>query len=100
MCEVVAGAGAHEGCMGCIWDGSGMLRRGQACQRAKAEGSIDEKGVRGCGDRKRGDSELYEWPPLSVTVSCLVVWWGCCLPKWTMLGEAVGCGQEQLGEIR
>ena len=33
------------------------MRRGRACQRAKAEGSIDEKGVRGCGDGKRGDSE-------------------------------------------
>ena len=57
VCEVVAGAGAHEGHMGCIWDGGGMLRRGQAHLRAKAEGSIDEKGVRGCGDGKRGDRE-------------------------------------------
>ena len=57
MCEVVAGAGAHEGCVGCIWDGGSTLRRGRACQRAKAEGGIDEKGVRGCGDSKRGDSE-------------------------------------------
>ena len=24
---------------------------------AKAEGGIDKKGVRGCGDNKRGDSE-------------------------------------------
>ena len=57
MREVMAGAGAHEGHVGCIWDGGSMLRRGQACQRAKAEGSIDEKGMRGCGDGKRGDSE-------------------------------------------
>ena len=57
MGEVVAGAGAHEGCMGRIWDGSGTLRRGRACQRAKAEGGIDEKGVRGCGDGEKGDSE-------------------------------------------
>ena len=57
MREVVAGAGAHEGRVGRIWDGGGILRRGQACQRAKAEGGIDEKGVRGCGDGERGDSE-------------------------------------------
>ena len=57
MREVMAGAGAHEGHVGRIWDGGGTLRRGQACQRAKAEGSIDEKGVRGCGDSERGDSE-------------------------------------------
>ena len=55
--EVVAGAGAHEGRVGRIWDGGGMLRRGRACLRAKAEGGIDEKGVRGCGDGERGDSE-------------------------------------------
>ena len=54
---VTAAAGAHEGCVGQIWDGSGTLRRGQACQRAKAEGGIDEKGVRGCGDGERGDSK-------------------------------------------
>ena len=57
MREVVAGAGAHEGRVGHIWDGGGTLRRGHACQRAKAEGGIDEKGVRGCGDGERGDSE-------------------------------------------
>ena len=33
MREVMAGAGAHEGHTGCIWDGGGMLRRGWACQR-------------------------------------------------------------------
>ena len=55
--EVVAGAGAHEGHVGRIWDGGGTLRRGRACQRAKAEGGIDEKGARGCGDGERGDSE-------------------------------------------
>ena len=54
--EVVAGAGAHEGRVGRIWDGGGTLRRGRACQRAKAEGGIDEKGVRGCGDGERGTS--------------------------------------------
>ena len=57
MREVMAGAGAHEGRVGCIWDGGSMLRRGRVCQRAKAEGSIDEKGVSGCGDGERGDSE-------------------------------------------
>ena len=57
MREVVAGAGAHEGCVGRIWDGGGTLRRGRACQRAKAEGGIDEKGVRVCGDGKKGDSK-------------------------------------------
>ena len=56
MREVMAGAGAHEGRVGCIWDGGGTLRRGRAWQRAKAEGGIDEKGVRGCGDGERGDS--------------------------------------------
>ena len=34
MCEVVAGAGAYEGRVGCVWDGSSMLRGGWACQRA------------------------------------------------------------------
>ena len=57
MCEVMAGAGAHDGHMGRIWDGSGTLGRGWACQRAKAEGSIDEKGVSSCGDSERGVSE-------------------------------------------
>ena len=33
MCEVMAGAGAHEGPAGHIWDGGSTLRRGQACQR-------------------------------------------------------------------
>ena len=57
MREVVTGAGAHEGRVGRIWDGGGTLRRGWACLRPKAEGGIDEKGVRGCGDGERGDSE-------------------------------------------
>ena len=30
MCEVVAGAGAREGYVGCIWDGGGVSRRGRA----------------------------------------------------------------------
>ena len=33
MCEVVAGAGAHEGLVGCVWDGDGTLRGGRARQR-------------------------------------------------------------------
>ena len=33
MREVTAGAGAHEGHVGCMWDGDGTLRGGQACQR-------------------------------------------------------------------
>ena len=57
MREVMAGAGAHEGRVGRIWDGGGTLTRGWACQRAKAEGGIDEKGVSSCGDGERGDSE-------------------------------------------
>ena len=34
MCEVVAGAGAREGYVGCIWDGGGTSRRGGARQNA------------------------------------------------------------------
>ena len=33
--EIMAGAGAHEGHIGCIWDGGGTLRRGWACQRSR-----------------------------------------------------------------
>ena len=33
MCEVVAGAGAHEAHVGCVWDGNDTLRGGRACQR-------------------------------------------------------------------
>ena len=33
MREVMAGAGAHEGHVGCVWDGGNMLRGGWACQR-------------------------------------------------------------------
>ena len=33
--EVVAGVGAHEGRVGCAWDGGSMLRRGRACQRGR-----------------------------------------------------------------
>ena len=33
--EVVAGVGAHEGCVGCMWDGGGTLRGGRACQRGQ-----------------------------------------------------------------
>ena len=33
MREVVAGAGAHEGHVGCMWDGGSTLRGGWACQR-------------------------------------------------------------------
>ena len=36
VCEVMAGAGTHEGCAGHIWDGGGTLRRGRACQRGWA----------------------------------------------------------------
>ena len=32
---VVAGAGAHEGCVGYMWDSSSMLRGGWACQRGQ-----------------------------------------------------------------
>ena len=35
MREVVAGAGAHEGRVGCVWDGDGTLRGGWACQRGQ-----------------------------------------------------------------
>ena len=35
MHEVVAGAGAHEGHVGCVWDGDGTLRGGRACQRGR-----------------------------------------------------------------
>ena len=35
MHEVMAGAGAHEGCVGCVWDGNSMLRGGWACQRGQ-----------------------------------------------------------------
>ena len=33
VCEVMAGAGALEGHVGCVWDGDGTLRGGQECQR-------------------------------------------------------------------
>ena len=33
MREIVAGAGAHEGCVGCMCDGGSTLRGGWACQR-------------------------------------------------------------------
>ena len=35
MREVVAGAGAHEGHVGCVWDGGNTLRGGWACQRGR-----------------------------------------------------------------
>ena len=35
MREVVAGAGAQEGCVGCVWDGGNTLRGGWACQRGR-----------------------------------------------------------------
>ena len=35
MREVVAGAGAHEGHVGCVWDGSSTLRGGWACLRGR-----------------------------------------------------------------
>ena len=37
--EVVAGAGAHEGHVGYMWDGSSMLRGGWACQRGQGTSS-------------------------------------------------------------
>ena len=35
MCEVVAGAGAYKGRVGCMWDGGSTLRGGWACQRGQ-----------------------------------------------------------------
>ena len=50
-----------------------MLRRGQACQRAKAEGGIDEKGVSSCGDSKRGTArqggQVWQFFRCGVSVS-------------------------------
>ena len=71
MREVMAGAGEHEGHMGHIWDGGSMLRRGWACLRAKAEGGIDEKGVKGCGDGERGTAR-QRWAGVAV----FLAW--CC----------------------
>ena len=69
--EVMAGDGAYEGPVGHIWDGGSTLRRGRACQRAKAEGSIDEKGVRGSVVTARGVTARQRWAGMAVfSVQC------------------------------
>ena len=44
MREVVAGAGAHEGHVGCMWDGGNMLRGDLACLMSEGPGHVQRMG--------------------------------------------------------
>ena len=62
MREVVAGAGAHEGCVGCVWDGGSMLR-GPGAGHVRGPGHV----------QRNGACPGWSWGNSSYVVICGVV---------------------------
>ena len=103
MCEVVAGAGAHEGYMGCVCDGGGTLRRSRVCQRGQGtsrgmgcvlggHGAMARAGVcEGCiGHVWDGSGALRRGGMHQNTSGCIKGGHGACVRSWLGLGHMKG----------
>ena len=88
--EVMAGAGAHEGHVGCVWDGGSMLRGGWACQRGQGAS-------RGMGHIMRGHGVTHH-VSLSVRQFAWMQGWQrrCAVGVWTHVHKHGGHGRHDV----